>query len=498
MRFVEILSCRFMLNSKVIDILKSFSVEEIRKFSGFLSSPFHNKNKKVIQLFEILSKYHPHYGHKNLTKEKLFTLIFSGSDKYASFSDASVRNLLSDLMILAEKFLVCTEIEKNKFLFSEISLKELGKRKLTGIYEKRLKTAESLLSENVFRGEEDYYKKFILEESKSTNSQYIDNLSLHRSNYILKASDNLTYYYLIRIFKMINFFEWQKQYNIDHTSSLAYELLRGVNLKEIEKKLKSGSSYDCKVITVYIRMYSALTDPLNDEKYFSYKNILTENDSVFSSLEKYGLYICLTNCCVRKIDLGKEYFNKECFEVYKLMFRNKLFDSYPGYFSMTTYTAILNTGLASENYDEIENFIENYSGRLNPEHREDAVNYSYAQLCFYKKQYGKSLEFISRTDTEFSNFKYHLKVLALKIYYETEDYDSLYYAADSFSHFINKNKIVSGNYREEFRNFLRTLDLLVKYRLGKDDTLIFRITKLTEGSNTAGRKWLKKKFGEIK
>ena len=487
-----------MLNSKLIDILKSFSKEEIKKFSEFLASPFHNKNKKAILLFEILSKHHPHYEHKNLTKENLFISIFTDSDKTSAFNDASIRNLLSDLMILAEKFLGHTEAEKDRFFFNEKILKGLENRNLAGVFEKRIKTAEDVLNNNLFEGEEDFYKKFILEELKSNNSQYYDNLKLYKSDFILKASDYLTYYYLIRTFKMINFFEWQKQYNIDQSSGIAVEILKGVNLDEIAEKTKARSSEDHEILSVYIKMYYALTDPGNDERYYSYKIILTEHDSLFSSLEKYGLYICLANCCVQKIDIGNEKFNKECFEVYKLMFGKKVFDAYPGYFSMTTYTAILHTGLSSENYEEVEKFIENYSGRLNPEHREDALNYSYAQLNFYKKQFGKSLEYISRTDTEFSNFKYHLKVLVLKIYYETEDYDSMYYAADSFSHFLNKNKMVRGRYREEFSNFIKTLDLLVKYRLGKDEKLLFRIRKLTDGSNTASRNWLKKKFEEIK
>ena len=33
---------------------------------------------------------------------------------------------------------------------------------------------------------------------------------------------------------------------------------------------------------------------------------------------------------------------------------------------------------------------------------------------------------------------------------------------------------------------------------GKDEKLLFRIRKLTDGSNTASRNWLKKKFEEIK
>ena len=70
-----------------------------------------------------------------------------------------------------------------------------------------------------------------------------------------------------------------------------------------------------------------------------------------------------------------------------------------------------------------------------------------------------------------------LKILSLKIYFETDDYDSLYYTADSFTHFLNKNKIVGENYRLEFINFIRILDLIVKYKLGKEQKHFKKIKK---------------------
>jgi hypothetical protein len=487
-----------MLNSKLIDILKSYSHEEIKKFSEFLISPFHNKNKKAVKLFNYISKYHPGYENKNLTKEKLYELIFGEENPTGKYNDASVRNLLSDLMILSEKFLAYINFEKDKFHFNERILRELGFRKLSGVFEKRLKSAEDVFLKNEFSGEEDFYRKFVLEELKSSSSQYYDNLKLYKSDFIGNASDYLTYYFLIRSFKMMNFFEWQKQYNIDNSGSIVNELTDKIDTEKILNSVKDKSIDDYNILSVYFSMFNAQRFPDNDEFYFIYKKILTENESLFSDEEKYGLYICLTNCCIQKIDKGNDKFNKECFEVYSLMFEKNVFDAHPGYLSMTTFTAVLNTGLSSGEYERTEEFVNKYSDKLNPNHREDALNYSMAQIYFYKDDFGKALEYICRTDTEFSNFKFHLKILSLKIYYETEDYESLYYASDSFMHFIGKNKLVGLNYKKEFNNFLTMLDLLVKYRLGNEEKHFYKLKKMLESSPAAGRNWLKKKFEEIK
>lgn len=486
-----------MLNSKIIDIFKSFSEDEIKKFREFLNSPFHNKNKKAISLFEILSKYHPHYQNKNLIKENLYQQIFFNGKNFPDYNDASLRNLLSDLMILAEKFLAHISFESDDFYFNERILKELSERKLVRIFEKNLKTGESAIIKKEFEGEGVYYKKFVIEELKSSSSQFYDDLKLYKSDFNIKASEYLTYFYFIKIFKMINFFEFQKQYNIDNLSNIAEKVIKELNFSHILESVKQKSMDDYLILSVYIKMYQALANPDDDEYYFNFKKKVLENDNLFSLLERYGLYICMTNSCVQKIDKGNEKFFKECFEIYKIMFEKNLFDVYPGYFSMTTFTAIVTTGVAAKEFDRVEKFIKEYSEKLNPEHKSDALNYSLAQLNFNKKEFGKALEYISQTDTEFSNFKFQLKILLLKIYFELGDYDSLYYTSDSFTHFLNKNKIVGKNYKIEFNNFIKILDLLIKFKFNKEQKYSFKIKKSLENTAIASRRWLIEKFKEL-
>ena len=180
------------------------------------------------------------------------------------------------------------------------------------------------------------------------------------------------------------------------------------------------------------------------------------------------------------------------------MHEKELFKVYPGYFPISTFTAVLNTGLAVEEYDFLNNFIELYSPALNPENKDSAVNYAMAQMYFRKKEFGKTLEHISLTDTDFKNFKFHLKLLALKSYYELRDDDALYYLSDSFLHFINNNKNVNDHYRVEFSNFIRAIDQLVKYRLKGFDKYLHRVEEILSRGEVASPVWLKSKLDEFK
>ena len=80
-----------MIKSSVISILNTFSQEEIKQFEDFLNSPFHNKNAKVIQFFNVLKEYHPGFDDEKLTKENLFKELF-GNVKY---KESYIRNLFS-------------------------------------------------------------------------------------------------------------------------------------------------------------------------------------------------------------------------------------------------------------------------------------------------------------------------------------------------------------------------------------------------------------------
>lgn len=487
-----------MLNSKVIDILKTFSSGEMKRFGEFLNSPFHNKNKKAIILFDLISKYHPLYENKNLTKENLFVKLFPSEKR--TYSDASVRNLFSDLMILAERYLAVIRFENDKFDFNEKILREITDRKLTGIFDKKIRMLSELTDPDGITGEDHFYRKFILEEIRSSNRQYSDNLKLFKDSSLIKASEYLSFFYLIKMFKLVNFMEFQKLHNINNDSNFAVSLIKDFDLDRSLKIIETNavSEIDVKVIKVYYKMYRSIVNFENDDRYFDFKNSLLENDNLFSKLERLGLYICLTNSCVKKIDSGKKSFTRECFDIYTLMLDHELYSAYPGYFPMSAFCAILHTGLSSGEFKKIEDFINSYSSRLNPEHISDAVNYSMAHLSFYKKDFGKALECIIKTDSEFSQFKFLLKILTLKIYYETGDFDSLYYSSDSFQHFLNNNKLVGERYRSEFTNFIKALDLLVRYRSGNNEHIRNKLEHLFKSKSMAGKKWLVEKFNEIR
>src|SRR5207244_2756512 len=146
------------LKSKFIDIIKTFSKEELKEFKDFLNSPYHNSNKNVIKIYELIRKTAPYFDSPLITKEKLFGKIYPGK----KYNDTVMRILLSDLLSLGEEFLVSKASKKNKIDEILILLEEFKIRGLDSLYRSNYKYASDEL-EKMADARSKYFSKFELE-----------------------------------------------------------------------------------------------------------------------------------------------------------------------------------------------------------------------------------------------------------------------------------------------------------------------------------------------
>src|SRR5581483_11614366 len=98
-----------MHGSDIIELLKTFSAKEMKRFGELVQSPFFNKNKNVIALFDYLEKFHPNFPEKKIVKEKIYTKICKG-EKY---NDGRMRFFMAELKRLAEEYLVYARNERD-------------------------------------------------------------------------------------------------------------------------------------------------------------------------------------------------------------------------------------------------------------------------------------------------------------------------------------------------------------------------------------------------
>ncbi|MEO8666084.1 MAG: hypothetical protein ABI462_11375, partial [Ignavibacteria bacterium] len=150
-----------MLNSKVTDILKTFSDTELKLFEEYLKSPFLNKNNRIIKLFDCLKPYHPGYNNEDLSKDKLSRKLFGKKGSKETY----LRNILSDLNIMAERFLSYLHYNSSNsthtHLISELYLRGIGKH-----FNEKLDSFEKLIEGEKYKLANYYEDKLFLTEMK--------------------------------------------------------------------------------------------------------------------------------------------------------------------------------------------------------------------------------------------------------------------------------------------------------------------------------------------
>src|SRR5690606_16709325 len=126
-----------MISSKAIDILDTFSDEELKEFGQFIRSPFFNTNKNLVRLFDVvkgaLSRDDP-----AITEEYVYGEIFPGK----KYNYGIFKNLLSEMYVQVCEYLAVKRVrqktgDKNTYL-----IKELVDRKLVKQADKWIKTTK--------------------------------------------------------------------------------------------------------------------------------------------------------------------------------------------------------------------------------------------------------------------------------------------------------------------------------------------------------------------
>src|ERR1051325_2288829 len=137
-------------SSKISEITSSLRPSEIKRLGEFLSSPFYNKNKTILKVYELILNDKDCVFAKD--SEEIFSLIFPG-EKY---NYQKFRTLISEFTGLLEKFIAVTEFEKKPFHEKSLLLTSLQERELPKSFKMVLNELDETLK-NEFSRNEDYY-----------------------------------------------------------------------------------------------------------------------------------------------------------------------------------------------------------------------------------------------------------------------------------------------------------------------------------------------------
>lgn len=447
-----------MNKSSLIETLKTFSSKEMRELSEFVVSPFFNKNANVVKLFELLKKSYPEFEAEKIDKTRIFRKLFPSKP----YKDSTIRLLMFYLLETVEKFLAVNRFSKDDFRFKEFLAREFNERGLIKDYEKIIAKHKEHLGKVVYKDDEFFMNSFIYQEE---NLNYLSTIFEGKYEKFLtkenleSVTNNLTYYYLLRIFKFYAVsLNTMSLYNIQIDTTLFDNLLR---------YFSEDSFNMIPVIDIYFHIILCFTEPDNENHFFRVKELITGNDSIIDKDAQIDIFINLENYCHRKFRGGNDRFLKEAFDIYKLELERGLHVD-RGFMSAQFYTSAVVTGCRLKEYEWVRNFIEEYKKELKKDTREAMYYFGMSFLENDLGNYEKALEYLAKSKAEELYLKMDIRLLQSRIYYSLVWNLPLQSLLDTFKRTVQNNKHMKENRKQQYLIYIRYLNQMNNLRYKED------------------------------
>ncbi len=487
-------------DTKLISFLQTFSKDELDDFEKFLSQQYFRQRRDPLPLFKILMKFQSEFSNDDFNEEKVFVMLYPGTSFSSLNSKNIFRSLSSYLLKALEDFLYISKLKENKVLKNRILLKEILERNLSKHYGQYLEKAYEVLKEDEKIFGFDILEKFHIER---LNSRYYASV-LDMKNYFSHSFKSLelisSHFWLDLISSAKLMLLGHDNMNIRPGNDVLNKLLNSVEMDKI-LKIYEGTEYYIYLYFNY-NVYKCIENYRDLKYYENAKKIFFDNRTKISNHDKNYFYADLISILLvgsegRFIEMKKELFSilQNCLEekAYKLSDNDFM---HPNFYR----NCILCAEYIKE-FDWADDFIEKYSGELNPEFRDNMKNYSRALINYSRGDYDKSLEYISRIKYDHAFFKTDIKTLTLRIYYELNLHEQAIYMADTFRHHIKISPHLNENIRKASLNFISYYLKLFKLKMSngksrkKDAGLLISQIKKEKDLIQVG--WLIEKLDKI-
>ncbi|MBE2217561.1 MAG: hypothetical protein IAE90_05120 [Ignavibacteria bacterium] len=482
-----------MKTSKLINILKTFSTEEVKLFDKFLASPFHNSGKNCKPLFRVMKKYYPDFKTDMISYENLHKKLYPGS----KFNKQVMWNLSSALEKMAKEFLEQIALRNDKFTRMELAISEFSTRKLAYNYSQALGEMEKAIEKTGL--DYDHFDKRLHMEIYKQDYYFLTDKIQFKGDSTLKSAE----YQLILFLKMnvtalrdLRILEEYHNYKID--TNLPLEIAGNVNYDAIIEYAKRKNYEYTYLIELYYHSLMMLLKPSNTRHVAKFRELYQASYKKLTDNEQSTMMHWLINYCLYNLDLSKDENNRMVFELNDFRLKEGLAFYPDDQLSKTIYLQIFNSALRANEIEWALEFINKYTVKLLPEFRETMKCQAYAFLYFHTKEYSKALNYLYKVEFIEIMDKLQTRILTAKTHYELNDMETLLNYIDSTKHFLNCNPSISEVIRIQIHTFIKYVHKIVFLRESKDLAEINSIKKeITSIEEIASKRWLLEKLAEL-
>jgi hypothetical protein len=430
-----------MIDNKLLELYKSLNSVEKRECAAFLKSPYHNRRDDVWRLWEILA----HQKSGDFTPARLFETVYPGQP----FQDAQWRHLQSFLTARIEQFLAQRSWEKTPLL-GDLHLAPVYREKsLQKPLEHLLRRAAERL-ENMPRDHNYYHYRYQLEWERYNaallqqgRSQHFNLEAVNRAFDIYTSANKLRLACLMESHRAV--------FQVEYDQSFLPELLRFLPHSDV---------LNVPLVALYFYCYQSLTKG-SEADFRAFRHALEQQGKDLPEYETRTFTLLAINYCIRQLNTGEVRYVREAFDLYRIGLDTRaLLEN--GHLSRFAFKNIVALGLKLEEFEWVERFIADFEPFLEEKYRNAQRDYNLAKLYFTQKKYEKAMPLLARVGESDLLLNLDSRVLLLKMYYETAEFDALDALLASFKILLLRKKKVIGYHSSHYLNTLRYIQKLVR------------------------------------
>ncbi len=474
-----------MLRTKLIGLLRQLDKKEMNRLGHFLESPFFfggRREQKLIDFYQYLRRFHPHFENKKLTKEKAYARLFPDRP----YNENQLQQLMTKFNKVLERFIV--EIYQSQtFGFPSPShgLAAFYREKnMITAFEKWHRQAIHRQAQTVRKDPYHYWIDFLLaKELTEVQSLY----NIRKSDLNLPATLSRLDYFFLAV-KLEAACVWLNQHK--HQVAIAADGALET-LDALMPLLDAGYFREEPLIELFYRAYHLLQEEATAADFDALQRVYDERAMEIGFNQRQIIHGVLRIFCTSRYNAGESEYLAPLFNLYQVGLEQGVLTYGEGLLP-ATFQTIVTLGLKSDQLDWVEAFLEKYRHRLvRTEDTGSIYTLKRANLLFARGHYEAAQACLTY---EFADI--YLKLVArrleVQIYYELESdlLDAKIQAFKVFIFRVSRSRLPDLQ-REGYNNFIDLLKQIIhpstRYNDGRRTMLLDKI----RGKKTvAERQWL--------
>lgn len=472
-----------MYKSKLIQLLKTFTKEEVKEFDRFVRSPFFNREQRCVQLWEQVRRFYPNFTATQLEKHHLMALVFPKK----SCSLASFRALISQLTKLIEQFLVVMQRKQEDSVeqWQIDLLKSLHIRQQEKLFIATAKQLEKKLA--VQQQDAQYFNHYgTFKEQLLAFKMRYPKFSLPTSHHVVLEHFR-TYSTIVELSyccSILNRATFKKSRLIKDDFMAYYQYIS--NKKEL---------LHIPIVQCYYSLFKMLLY-VEEEQYFQQTKQQLAN-TLLHKKDQNAIYTTLLNYCTQKIIAGQATYYQEMFALYQIMLSQHLLER-DNCINIRYVKNIASLGLKLKRFDWTKSFITDYKTKVLPQYQDSVFHFNMGAWHFYQQQYKEALTHFMQVNYIDAFYHCDCKSLLLKCYYELKETEAFLSLIDAFKMYLKREKSLSADRKKAYHHFMRfTLRLYKIKALYSNKSVAKLVGDVNKEEVVSDRGWLLEKAKEL-